>query len=134
MAKGNDDRKTAVKRENFDLQERLIDYAVRIIRVAEALPDTRVGNHIRGQLLRCGTSPAANYAEAQSAESRPDFIHKVKVILKELRETRVWLSIVVRARLLPEKKLRPLLTETDELIAIFVRSEQTARRNLKRSP
>ncbi len=75
----------------FDLEDRLIDFAVRIVRTAESLPKTKVGNHIAGQLIRCGTSPAPNYGEAQSAESRSDFIHKMKVCLKELRETRVWL-------------------------------------------
>ena len=80
----------------FDLEDRLIDFAVRIIRLAESLPKTKVGNHVSGQLIRCGTSPAPNYGEAQSAESRADFIHKMKVSLKELRETRVWLLIIVR--------------------------------------
>ncbi len=75
----------------FDLQDRLIDFAVEIIRIADSLPITKVGNHIAGQLIRCGTSPAPNYGEAQSAESRSDFIHKMKVCLKELCEIRVWL-------------------------------------------
>ena len=84
----------------FDLEERLIDFAVRIIRTAESLPKTRAGNHIAGQLIRCGTSPAPNYGEAQSAESRSDFIHKMKVCLKELRETRIWLLVMVKANLI----------------------------------
>ena len=73
----------------YDLEERLGDFAVRIIRTAESLPKTRAGNHIAGQLIRCGTSPAPNYGEAQRAESRSDFIHKMKVCLKEWRETRI---------------------------------------------
>ena len=73
--------------KKYDLKDRLIDYAVRIIRLSENLPNTRVGNHISGQILRSGTSPAPNYGEAISAESRADFIHKLKVALKELRET-----------------------------------------------
>ncbi|MBM2834775.1 MAG: four helix bundle protein [Candidatus Brocadiaceae bacterium] len=90
----------------FDLEERLIDFAVRIIRTAESLPKTRAGNHIAGQLIRCGTSPAPNYGEAQSAESRSDFIHKMKVSLKELRETRIWLLMIVKANLIkPMSKL-----------------------------
>lgn len=68
----------------FDLEERLIDFAIRTIRTAESLPKTKLGNHIAGQLIRCGTSPAPNYGEAQSAESRADFVHKMKVCLKEL--------------------------------------------------
>ncbi len=76
---------------NYDLQERLIEFAVRVLNVVESLPNSRVGNHVAGQLIRSGTSPAPNYGEAQSAESRKDFIHKMKVALKELRETLVWL-------------------------------------------
>ena len=74
---------------SFDLENRLIDFAVRIIQLTESLPKNKVGRHIAGQLMRCGTSPASNYGEAQSAESRSDFIHKMKICLKELRETRV---------------------------------------------
>ena len=113
----------------FDLEERLIDFAIRIIRTVESLPKTKVGNHIAGQLIRCGTSPAPNYGEAQSAESRSDFIHKMKVSLKELRETRVWLLIIVRAKLIkPSSKLEPLIEENNELISIFVTSIKTARK------
>ena len=97
-------------RKKFDLEERLIDFAVRIIRTAESLPKTKAGNHIAGQLIRCGTSPAPNYGEAQSAESRSDFIHKMKISLKELCETRVWLLVVIQAGLLkPKSKLEPLI-------------------------
>ncbi|MDO8139891.1 MAG: four helix bundle protein [Candidatus Brocadiales bacterium] len=112
----------------FDLEERLIDFAVRIIRTAESLPKTRAGNHIAGQLIRCGTSPAPNYGEAQSAESRSDFIHKMKVSLKELRETRIWLLMIVKANLIkPPSKLEPLIHENNELISIFVTSVKTAK-------
>ena len=74
------------KERNYDLQERLIEFAVRVLNVVESLPNSRVGNHVAGQLIRSGTSPAPNYGEAQSAESRKDFIHKTKVALKELRD------------------------------------------------
>jgi len=112
----------------FDLEERLIDFAVRIIRTTESLPKTRAGNHIAGQLVRCGTSPAPNYGEAQSAESRSDFIHKMKVSLKELRETRIWLLMIVKANLIkPPSKLEPLIHENNELISIFVTSVKTAK-------
>ena len=112
----------------FDLEERLIDFAVRIIRTREFLPKIRVGNHIAGQLIRCGTSPAPNYGEAQSAESRADFIHKMKVCLKELRETRIWLLMIVRANLIkPASKLKSLIDENNELISIFVTSVKTAK-------
>jgi four helix bundle protein len=119
--------------KKFDLQDRLIDFAVKVIKVTEALPNSRTGNHIRGQLLRCGTSAAANYGEAQSAESRSDFIHKIKIVLKELRETKVWMILIQRAGLIkPEEKIKPIIQENDELISIFVRSEQTAKRNRKK--
>src|SRR3989338_7515971 len=112
----------------FDIEERLIDFAVRIIRTAESLPKTKVGNHIAGQLIRCGTSPAPNYGEAQSAESRSDCMHKMKVSLKELRETRIWLLMTVKADLIkPTSKLEPLINENNELISIFVTSVKTAK-------
>ena len=111
----------------FDIEERLIDFAVRIIRAAETLPKTKAGNHIAGQIIRCGTSPAPNYGEAQSEESRADFIHKMRICLKELRETRVWLLMIERTHLIkPRSKLEPLIDESNELISIFVKSVNTA--------
>ena len=116
--------------KTFDLEDRLIDFAVRIIHVAESLPKTKVGNHITGQLIRCGTSPPPNYGEAQGAESRSDFIHKMKVCLKELRETKVWLKMIIRASILkPASKLESLIDENDQLISIFVSSIKTAKEN-----
>jgi four helix bundle protein len=94
------------------------------------LPKTKIGNHIAGQLIRCGTSRAPNYGEAQSAESRSDFIHKIKICLKELRETKVWLIMIVRANLIkPKSKLEPVIIENDELISIFMTSIKTAKQN-----
>ena len=117
------------KERQFDLQDRLIDFAVRIIRLSEALPDTKAGKHVAGQILRSGTSPAPNYGEAQGAESRDDFIRKVKVALKEMRETDIWLKIIAKANLIkPARQLEPLLQETDELVAILFASAQTARK------
>jgi len=96
--------------------------------LVEALPKTRVGNHIAGQLVRCSTSPAHNYGEALAAESRADFIHKLGVCLKELRETRVCLLMIQDLQLMkPAGKIIPLLQECNELIAIFTASRQTAR-------
>jgi four helix bundle protein len=116
------------EKKEYDLEGRLIDFAVRIIEVGRALPKTRVGNHIAGQFVRCGTSPAPNYGEAQGAESRSDFMHKMKVCLKELRETRVWLVMIVRAGLIkPASKLDSLIDENNQPIDIFVKSIQTAR-------
>ena len=82
--------------------------------MAESLPKTKAENHIAGQLIKCGTSPAPNYGEAQDAESRADFIHKMKVSLKELRETKVWFLIIGKANLLkPTSKLEPLIDESN---------------------
>ena len=114
--------------KNFDLEDRLIDFAVRIIRIAESLPKTKTGSHIAGQIVRCGTSPAPNYGEAQGAESQADFVRKMKLCLKELRETRVWLLMLVKANLIkPVSKLDSLIDENNQLISIFVKSIQTAR-------
>lgn len=82
------------KNKKYDIEDRLINFSVSIINIVEKLPNTRTGNHIANQLVRCGTSPAPNYGEAQSAESRQDFIHKVKICLKELRETKIWLKVI----------------------------------------
>ena len=121
-------------KRTFDLEDRLIDFAVQIIHLAESLPKTKVGKHIAGQLIRCGTSPAPNYGEAQSAESRSDFIHKMKISLKELRETRVWLIMIGRAKLIKSaSKLESLIKENNELISIFVTSINTARRNKRKT-
>jgi len=116
--------------KKYDLEKRLIDFAVRIIDLVETLANTRAGNHIAGQLVRCGTSPAPNYGEAQSAESRNDFIHKIKIVLKELRETKIWLQIIHRKRMTKSgSQTESLITECDELISIFVKSVKTAEKN-----
>ena len=116
--------------KKYDLEKRLIDFAVCIIDLVETLPNTRAGNHIAGQLVRCGTSPAPNYGEAQSAESRNDFIHKIKIVLKELRETKVWLQIIYRKRMTKSgSQTESLIAECDELISIFVKSVKTAEKN-----
>jgi len=117
----------------YDLQDRLIDYAVRIIRLSESLPETRAGKHVASQILRSGTSPGPNHGEAQSAESRADFIHKLKISLKELRETGTWLKIIAKAQMIESVSLLdPLLKETDELIAILFTSIETAQKNKQR--
>ena len=111
------------------LEERLIEFAVRIINLIEKLPDTKAANHIAGQLLRSGTAPAPLYGEAQSAESRKDFVHKMKIALKELRESLVWLKIIERKPLCKPDLLSGILQECDELIAIFTSSVKTAEQN-----
>ena len=116
--------------DSFDLENRLVDFAVRIIRISEALPKSGAGRHLGGQVLRSGTAPAALYGEAQGAESRADFIHKLRSGLKELRETKIWLAMIERAELIrPASKLQAIHTEADQLVAIFVSSIKTAKRN-----
>jgi len=115
-----------------ELEERLINFSVLIIEIANDLSNTKAGNHLCGQLIRSGTSSALNYGEAQSGESRKDFIHKIKIVLKELRETFICLKIIERAKLLTSfEKLEIAVKENDELISIFVRSVETAQKNLK---
>jgi len=109
----------------YDLEERIIGHACALCRIAEGLPLTVLGRHIANQLMRSATSPAANYGEAQGAESRRDFGHKLKLCLKELRESRVWLQLIQRMHLGADAELRPALEENDELIAIFVTSIRT---------
>ena len=120
-----------LEKNKGDLEERLVKYAVMIIEIAEALPKSYIGMHLAGQMIRSGTSPALNYGEASSAESRRDFIHKIKIVLKELKETRVALRIVELANLYPNsEKLQQAVNESNELIAIFITSVNTALKNL----
>jgi four helix bundle protein len=94
---------------------------------------TKAGKHICGQILRSGTSPAPNYGEAQSAESRADFIHKLKIALKELRETEIWLKIIIRANIIqPWEEYLTILKEADELISILFKSIETAKKRKDR--
>ena len=120
---------TGSSERRFDLEERLLEYAVRIIRLVDALPGTRAGRHVADQLLRCGMSPLANHGELQGAESRKDFIHKLGVCLKEIREARRWLRLVHRVPLLTPAKIDPLIGETEALIKIFSASIRTAEKN-----
>jgi len=113
-----------------NLEERLINFAVLIISIAGSLSDTKSSNHLASQLLRSGTSSALNYGEAQSGESRKDFIHKIKIVLKELRESNISLKIIYHAKLFNnEQSIILALREVNELIAIFVKSVETAQKN-----
>ena len=105
-----------------DISERLLDFAARIGQVVDALPDTRLGRHIAGQLVRSGTSPAPNYEEARAAESRKDFVHKLSIGLKELRESRCWLQLILRSKLLSERQLATLIDESTQLCKILAKS------------
>lgn len=109
-----------------ELSERFLDFAVRTGNVVDALPDTRRGRHVAGQLVRCGTAPGPNYEEGCAAESRGDFVHKLRIVLKELRESRYWLRLIVRAKLLPEQKMDDLIDESSQLCNIIGKSVATA--------
>ena len=113
----------------FDLEDRLVEFAAQMMDVVDELPDTRAGRHVAGQLVRSGTSPAPNYGEAQAAESRADFIHKMKISLKELRETMVWLKIIRRKEMISSAALASRIDECNQLISIFVKSIETAQSN-----
>ena len=115
--------------EQTKLHMRLLDFAIRIIRLVKVLPKSLEGRHVARQILRSGTSPGANYEEACGAESRRDFAHKVGVVLKELKETRYWLRLARHVPLVkPASRLEAILDETEQLVAIFGKSVSTARR------
>ena len=119
-------------KQTYDLEERLLEYSVRIIKTVEQLPNTRIGNHIASQLIKSGTSPYPNHGEAQAAESPRDFIHKLRIALKELRETQRWLKLIQRVPIIKKPELLiSILQETEELIKIFVTSIKTAEKKQK---
>ncbi len=118
------------RQANEILEDRLLDFAARCGKVVDALPGTRMGRHVAAQLVRSGTSAAPNYAEACAAESRKDLIHKLGIVLKELRESRIWLLMCVKCELLSPSRLVPLTNECTELSKIIAKSIVTAKRNL----
>ena len=110
-----------------ELERRLIAFGAEIIRISVKLPRTPEGKHVSLQMLRSGTSAAANYGEARGAESRSDFIHKLRVVLKELNETGIWLQMISKSELLPEEEIVAVVTENRELSRIITASIRTAR-------
>jgi four helix bundle protein len=123
-----------MENKELDLEERLLDYAAQVIRLVEILPQTRAGNHVASQLLRSGTSPLPNHGEAQAAESRNDFIHKLSICLKELKESRRWLRLTTRVPLVDSPNpINSALVETEELIRIFAASVRTAKSKKSKS-
>jgi four helix bundle protein len=113
------------------MQNRLIDFSVAICRLVGRLESSAFNAHVSRQMIRCCTSPPPNYAEAQSAESRQDFIHKMRICLKELRETQVWLRMMERFGVLPAIEFEPIGKESNELIAIFTKSVMTASKHAR---
>ncbi len=119
-----------MKQKEYDLEDRLVNYSCRMIDVVDALPGTRAGNYIAGQLIRSCHSPAFNYGEVQAVESSQDFIHKLGVVLKELKECRTALKIIRKKEMIkPATKLANIYKETEELIAITGKSISTAEKN-----
>jgi four helix bundle protein len=114
-----------------ELSDRLWNFAARIGKVMDALPDTRLGRHVAGQLVRSGTAAAPNYDEGRCGESRADFVHKINIALKELVETRGWVKFIVKAELLPAAKIEPLIDECDQLCRIVGKSIATAKANAR---
>ncbi len=117
-----------------ELSNRLWIFAARVGNVVDALPDTRLGRHVAGQLVRSGTAAAPNYDEGTVGESRPDLVHQVNIALKEMVETRGWLKLIIIARLLPAKRIQPLFDECQQLCRILYKSVSTAKRKLRSSP
>ena len=116
----------------YDLEDRLLEFGAKIVQLTESLPNTRAGNHIAGQLLRFGTSALSNHGEVEAAESRRDFLHKLRICLKELRETKRWLRLLGRVNKgETPANFNSCLKEVEELIRIFVASVRTAKRNAK---
>lgn len=115
-----------------DLEERLLDYGARIIKLVESLPNTLVGRRIADQLLRSATSAGANYEEARGAESREDFVHKMQIALKELRESHYWLLLLVKSGKVPEGRMVGLLDESVQLRAMLSKSVATAKGKAKK--
>ena len=118
-----------MNQRSYDLEERLVAYSCQVIEVVEALPGTKAPNYLAGQLIRCGLAPALLYGEAQSSESRDDFIHKMKIGVKELKETRICFKIIVARKMV--NGLEAVTKENEELIAIISKSIATANRNKK---
>ena len=116
-----------------DIAERLLEFGVRAIKMADSLPKSPSGKHISGQVIRSGTSAGANYEEARGAESNKDFIHKLGICLKELRETRYWLKIICRANLVPPNRMNDIVREADELCRIIGKSIVTAKKKTAQS-
>ena len=120
--------KVTEKQDRADqFEERLIDFAVRVIHLSARLPKTPAGRHVAGQILRCGTSPAPNYSEARAAESHADFVHKLRIVLKELNETYVWLRLIRKSELITPPLLADIIDENSQLCRIVTSSVSTAK-------
>jgi four helix bundle protein len=115
--------------KKFDLEDRLVKFACRCLEICDLLPNSKAGQNLEHQLSKSGTAPALIYGEAQAAESPADFIHKMKLVLKEIRETRINLRIINEKPILKDERVNLTLKECNELMAIFLKSVETAKRN-----
>lgn len=120
--------KISVNEKANQLSDRLLDFAANVIKITDALPNTVAGRHVGGQLIRAATSAGSNYEEACGAESRSDFTHKMSIVLKELKESRFWLRLIRRTRMLDPKDTDPVLNECEQLCAMAAKSILTAKR------
>jgi len=120
-------------RARRDLGERLLEYGARIIKLVESLPNTLVGRRVGDQLLRSGTSAGANYEEARAAESKVDFVHKLQIALKELRESNYWLRLLVKSGKISAERMEDLLDESNRLRAMLSKSVATAKGKAKQN-
>ena len=117
-----------MNRKTDQLSDRLLDFAAEIIKITDTLPNTVAGRHVGGQLIKAGTSGGSNYEEACGAESRSDFAHKMSIVLKEMKETRFWLRLIRRAKMLDPKYTDLMINECEQLCAIVAKSIITAKR------
>lgn len=118
-----------MEKKNFDLEDRLVDFACKCLDVCELLPGTKAGQNLEYQLSKSSTATALIYGEAQAAESRADFLHKMRMVLKEIKETRINLKIIKRKPVLIHQKVDIAFNEANELMAIFITSVETAKGN-----
>lgn len=118
-----------MEQKKYDLEDRLVRFACICLDICDILPLSKAGQNLNFQLSKSGTAPALNYGEAQAAESPADFIHKIKLVLKEIRETRINLRIINEKPLVINDKVTNALKECNELMAIFLKSVETAKNN-----
>jgi four helix bundle protein len=131
MKRENPKNDCNMEKKSFDLEDRLVDFACKCLDVCELLPGTKAGQNLEYQLSKSSTATALIYGEAQAAESRADFLHKMRMVLKEIKETRINLKIIKRKPVLVHQKVDIAYNEANELMAIFIKSVETAKENSK---
>jgi four helix bundle protein len=122
-----------MKLDSEELKKRTKDFAHRCVKLAIVLPKTTLGNHIRGQLIRCSTSVAANYRATLHSQSKAAFISKMSIVIEEADESEFWLEFIIDEKLMKKEKVQPLLSEAHELASIFIVTRKTAQKNIKQT-